>query len=131
MQALIGQLQKAGKRVIASCHHFEGTPGSDVMKTVLEKMEAAGADIRKLAVMPHTSRDVLRLLAVTLDASEQGEAPLITMSMGALGRGEPRLRAGFRLLCYLRHHGRRLRSGAASPGPAGSDPEGPEDGITP
>ena len=85
MQTLIGQLQKAGKRVIASCHHFEGTPGSDVMKTVLEKMEAAGADIRKLAVMPHTSRDVLRLLAVTLDASEQGEAPLITMSMGALG----------------------------------------------
>ena len=85
MRALIGELQKDGKRVIASCHHFEGTPDTDVMKTALEKMEEAGADIRKLAVMPHTSRDVLRLLSVTLDASRQGEAPLITMSMGALG----------------------------------------------
>lgn len=85
MQALIEHLHKKGKQVIASCHHFEGTPDTSVMKTTLEKMEKAGADIRKLAVMPHSSRDVLRLLSVTLDASEQGQAPLITMSMGALG----------------------------------------------
>lgn len=85
MQALMGQLQKAGKYVIASNHHFEGTPGTDVMKALLKKMEQAGADIRKLAVMPHSSRDVLRLLSVTLDESEEGETPLITMSMGALG----------------------------------------------
>lgn len=85
MQTLIEQLQKKGKQVIASCHHFEGTPDTDVMKTALEKMEESGADIRKLAVMPHSSRDVLRLLSVTLDASEKGQTPLITMSMGALG----------------------------------------------
>ncbi|MBS6196021.1 MAG: type I 3-dehydroquinate dehydratase [Clostridiales bacterium] len=85
MAAFIRELQNLGKKVIASNHHFHETPKRDVMQTILEKMEEAGADIRKLAVMPSDAEDVLELLAATLSANRSGEAPVITMSMGSLG----------------------------------------------
>lgn len=85
MQALIGELQAKGKKVIASNHHFHETPPQENMEKILEQMETAGADIRKLAVMPQNSEDVLRLLAATVQANKTGSAPVITMSMGALG----------------------------------------------
>ena len=63
------------------------------MKTTNEKiaqlraaMQAAGADLPKLAVMPQSRRDVLALLAATAEMAERHPAtPVITMSMGALG----------------------------------------------
>lgn len=85
MQALIGEIQKTGKKVIASNHHFKETPKQEVMQTILAEMETAGADIRKLAVMPSAPEDVLKLLAATLHANKTGQAPVITMSMGSLG----------------------------------------------
>ena len=85
MRELIPRIQAEGKKVIASNHHFSETPASQVMKTILDEMEEAGADIRKLAVMPASPEDVLRLLEVTRQASEEEKAPVITMSMGSLG----------------------------------------------
>lgn len=85
MEELIHELQTKGKKVIASNHHFEGTPSREQMRKILEEMEASGADIRKLAVMPHTGEDVLELLAATIEAYRSGNAPVITMSMGQLG----------------------------------------------
>lgn len=85
MRGLISLLHERGKLVIASNHHFHETPGQDIMKTILEVMEKAGADIRKLAVMPSCPEDVLKLLAVTVEAKKNGKTPLITMSMGPLG----------------------------------------------
>lgn len=82
----IKQLQEKGVKVVASHHDFEETPPRDVMKMLLERMCAGGADIVKLAVMPGNVRDVLNLLEVTEEFKrENGDTPVITMSMGKLG----------------------------------------------
>lgn len=85
MSRLIKELQQMGKKVIASNHHFEGTPKIDIMETILNQMEDAGADLRKLAVMPRKKRQVWELLWATVQAAESGEKPVITMAMGQLG----------------------------------------------
>ena len=82
----IKQLQEKGVKVVASHHDFEETPPKDVMKMLLERMCAGGADIVKLAVMPASAKDVLNLLEVTEEFKrENGDTPVITMSMGQLG----------------------------------------------
>ena len=82
----IRHLQEGGVRVIASHHDFEGTPEPEVMRMLLEKMCAGGADIVKLAVMPEILPDVLNLLEVTAEFREENpDTPIITMSMGKLG----------------------------------------------
>jgi len=85
MKLLIKELQKAGKVVIASNHHFHRTPPKEEMEKILSEMEVAGADIRKLAVMPSCPEDVLALLSATVSANHAGERPVITMSMSGLG----------------------------------------------
>jgi len=46
-----------------------------------------GADIPKMAVMPHNGQNVLDLMQATLLAKEKtGTKPLITMAMGDLGK---------------------------------------------
>lgn len=81
----IGELHERGAVVVGSNHHFHDTPPSSEMKGILAAMEQAGADILKLAVMPGTAGDVLRLLSVTEEYRRHTERPLITMSMGRLG----------------------------------------------
>ena len=71
--------------VIASNHHFEGTPSNEKIDCIFSCMEKTGADILKMAVMPQNSRDVLRMMERTLSWHEKSERPLITMSMGVLG----------------------------------------------
>lgn len=85
MDKLIWKIKKMGKKVIASNHHFEGTPEQAVLEEILRKMEESPADIRKLAVMPRKAEEVLELLSATLQGSRTGEKPLITMSMGKIG----------------------------------------------
>lgn len=74
-----------GVRVILSYHNFEETPASAVILGKLTEAESHGADIAKVAVMPHSSQDLLTLLQATQTASQQLTIPLITMSMGGLG----------------------------------------------
>ena len=82
----IREIQKKGKKVVASHHDLEGTPQIDVMRMLLDHMCEGGADIVKLVVTPKTTEDVLRLLAVTSEFhSENQETPIITVSMGKLG----------------------------------------------
>ncbi len=85
MKTLIKELQREGKTVIASNHHFHRTPSVEEMVHILDDMEQAGADIRKLAVMPSCPEDVLALLSATVLANRTGEQPVITMSMSGLG----------------------------------------------
>lgn len=82
---VIEAIQAQKKVVIASNHHFEKTPARGQMETILQEMEASGADIRKLAVMPEKPEDVLELLAATVEANRQGKKPVVTMSMGRMG----------------------------------------------
>ena len=74
-----------GKTVIISAHDFSKTPSFQEMKATLEEAFLAGADIAKLAVMPHSMRDTLDLLEVALDARNAGRT-VCTIAMGKLGK---------------------------------------------
>lgn len=82
---VIRRLKACGCRVLASSHDFHHTPSEQEMVERLRQMEQAGADICKLAVMPECEQQVLALLSATLKVKEELEAPVVTMSMGALG----------------------------------------------
>jgi 3-dehydroquinate dehydratase-1 len=83
---LVGAAHKAGIKVVMSSHDFQKTPDTEEIIARLRKQDALGADVLKIAVMPQTSADVLKLL----DASAQirakySDKPLLVMSMGGLG----------------------------------------------
>ncbi|MEE1942901.1 type I 3-dehydroquinate dehydratase [Streptomyces sp. TRM 70361] len=75
-----------GVPVVASNHDFDGTPPKDEIVARLREMQELGADICKIAVMPHSAADVLTLLDATRAMREEhADRPLITMAMGGLG----------------------------------------------
>jgi len=74
-----------GKKLILSYHNFEYTPTNEELLQLGIKAEKAGADVVKVAVMPETKADVLRLLQVTNEMDESLSIPVVTMSMGNIG----------------------------------------------
>jgi len=74
-----------GRTLIISAHDFSKTPSFEEMKATLKEAFLAGADIAKIAVMPHSMRDTLNLLEVTLDARDAGRT-VCTIAMGKLGK---------------------------------------------
>ena len=73
--------------VILSSHDFQKTPPVQEMVSRLCRMQEMGGDILKLAVMPQSHKDVLALLQATEEMERcYAHQPLITMSMGELGR---------------------------------------------
>lgn len=86
LPSLITMAHEAGVKVICSSHDFTRTPSQTEMVTRMVRMQAAGADIAKLAVMPQSPADVAALLAATAEMTERHpETPVITISMGPLG----------------------------------------------
>ncbi|MGO1738716.1 MAG: type I 3-dehydroquinate dehydratase [Actinomycetaceae bacterium] len=84
-EAVAAIRRAGGAAVVLSHHDFARTPpGADIVER-LAAMEAAGADVAKIAVMPRSTRDVLTLLAATAERAERARIPLVTMSMGDLG----------------------------------------------
>lgn len=81
----ISYCHEKGVKVILSSHDFARTPPKEEMTARLRRMEALGADIAKLAVMPQTPEDVLTLLSATGEVSATAARPVVTMSMGRLG----------------------------------------------
>lgn len=82
----IRRFQKMGVRIIASHHDFHGTPDERIMRMLMDQMNHGGADIAKLAVMPNSVDDVLRLLKLTNDTRHQyPDLPIVTMAMGKYG----------------------------------------------
>lgn len=80
--AVVKKAKGAGKTVIISTHDFQRTPELEVMMGVIGESFEAGADTAKLAVMPHSFEDVLRLLEVTL----RSKRAVCTIAMGEIGR---------------------------------------------
>lgn len=74
-----------GVKTVLSSHDFQKTPEDSELRSRLFVMEALGADVAKIAVMPRSPQDVARLLLVTAEGSQKLSCPVITMSMG--GRG--------------------------------------------
>ena len=84
--AFCRQAHAAGVAVVASMHDFAKTPPADRMAAALTAMGDAGADIAKLAVMPHGPADAAALLSATACArAARPELPLITLAMGPDG----------------------------------------------
>jgi 3-dehydroquinate dehydratase-1 len=80
------QAAKNNVKVILSYHNFKETPSEAFMYSKLVEAQTAGADIAKLAAMPHNYADVLTLLSATNKArNERVEVPIVTMSMGEEG----------------------------------------------
>lgn len=83
---LIAAAHRQGVAAVLSSHDFAATPPRPEMVDRLCRMQALGADIAKLAVMPQNRRDVAELLAATAEMAElHPDTPVITMSMGPLG----------------------------------------------
>lgn len=74
------------KKMILSYHNFYKTPSKKFIVEKLMEGERLGGDIVKVALMPNKSNDVLKLLSATEKASETIGIPIITMSMGELGK---------------------------------------------
>lgn len=84
--AIIETAHSCGVKVVASNHDFHKTPEKDEIVSRLCKMQEAGADIPKIAVMPQNKKDVLTLLAATEEMyTEHADRPIITMSMAGTG----------------------------------------------
>lgn len=73
-------------KIIMSNHDFAKTPPTDELLRRFHLMAAYGADIVKIAVMPHSTLDVLNLLEATTLADAKLAQPVISMSMGDLGK---------------------------------------------
>lgn len=83
---LIGYAHKNSAYVVMSSHDFNKTPDKDVLVERFKYMQEQGADVPKIAVMPHSAADVLTLLSATDEfVSRFADRPVISMSMGWLG----------------------------------------------
>ena len=108
----IRRFQRMGVRVIASHHDFDATPDDRILRMLMEQMQQGGADVAKLAVMPQSADDVVRLLKLTNDMKQKYPTlPVVTMSMGALGVVSRMAGEIFRFLYYVRCRGRDFRTG--------------------
>ena len=86
LPGLIADAHTAGTAVVCSSHDFQKTPPKAELVDRMVRMQQAGADLPKLAVMPRSRTDVLTLLAATAEMADcHPDTPVITMSMGALG----------------------------------------------
>jgi 3-dehydroquinate dehydratase-1 len=86
VRRIVGEAHKAGIKVIISSHDFEKTPPTKELVSRLRRQQSLGADILKIAVMPHDAGDVLKLLDATWQMRRRfTKLPMLTMSMGDMG----------------------------------------------
>ncbi len=73
--------------VILSYHNFEMTPDDKTLRCLMSDMASRSPQFVKIACMPRSPQDVIRLLALTEEASRiHTDCLWITMSMGELGK---------------------------------------------
>ena len=86
VKEIVAQAHNYNVVVVMSNHDFEKVPAKDVIEFRLKKMAELGADVPKLACMPHKADDVLTLLSATNDVRKEISNPIITMAMGDIGK---------------------------------------------
>lgn len=73
--------------VILSYHNFEKTPDDRTLRRLMSDMASRRPHFVKIACMPRSPQDVIRLLALSEEASRiHTDCLWITMSMGELGK---------------------------------------------
>lgn len=86
VKEIVEKAHEAGVKVVMSNHDFNKTPEREEIVRRLCRMQELNADLPKIAVMPKSTGDVLKLLCATNDmVTKYAETPIITMSMGGLG----------------------------------------------
>lgn len=86
VEQLIALAHQQGVHVILSSHDFQQTPSQAEIISRLRQQQAMGADILKIAAMPHDAGDVLRMMSATWEMAQRyAQRPLLTMSMGGMG----------------------------------------------
>ena len=100
--AIQQQARESGVKTVFSSHNFAETPPTETMVNTLTDMVRRGADIAKLAVMPHTPADTARLLEATAQAAQAtGTIPRSSPCPWASRDGQPHLRRSVWQLCRL------------------------------
>ncbi len=85
-RTLIAEIRSTDAKVIASTHDFEKTDDKETLLKRFHIMDATGADILKMAVMPDEFEDVAAIMQTTSQmANEFTEKPIISMAMGSIG----------------------------------------------
>ena len=79
---LVPRAHAAGRTVILSAHAMDGTPPADALLPFVDRAEAMGADVTKLAATARDLEDVRTMLAVTLATRQRG---IVTVAMGPAG----------------------------------------------
>ena len=82
----IQNIKKEDVKVILSNHDFEKTPDDATLIFRIGVMHQFGADIGKIAAMPQTLQDVLRMMGLVTKARGFYQLPLAIISMGDLGK---------------------------------------------
>ena len=82
---LISEIRKLGVKVIASTHDFQKTGSRETLLSRFLEMDASGADILKMAVMPKDFEDVAAIMQATNEMTKLTDRPLISMAMGDTG----------------------------------------------
>ncbi|MET0288598.1 MAG: type I 3-dehydroquinate dehydratase [Pseudoxanthomonas sp.] len=82
---LVAAAHTAGAYVVMSNHDFHATPDTAEIVARLRRQQDLGADVLKIAVMPQSPADVLKLLDATWQLRQTSDRPLLTMSMGPTG----------------------------------------------
>lgn len=86
VRAVVDGAHAAGLPVVGSFHDFDATPDVESLLGVLREQAAAGADVLKIAVTPHSALDVASLLTASAQAAlALPDRPLISISMGSRG----------------------------------------------
>lgn len=86
LERIVNGAHSSGAAVVMSSHEFERTPTIEQILARLSLQQDLGADVVKIAVMPHSPSDVLTLMRATTEfATTKAVRPAITMAMGPLG----------------------------------------------
>lgn len=85
-RGLVEKLHAAGVKIIGSSHDFDKTDDRETLLERFREIDASGADILKMAVMPEEFDDVAAIMQVTDEMrGHHTDKPLISMAMGSLG----------------------------------------------
>ncbi|MFB9774982.1 type I 3-dehydroquinate dehydratase [Brevibacterium otitidis] len=83
---LVAAAAEARVASVASAHDFTDTPPAKQLLRTMQGMAEIGVAAAKVAVMPHTTTDVLAVLDAAERASARLEIPVIVIAMGRKGR---------------------------------------------
>lgn len=85
-RGFLNQLKKQKTALLLSSHNFDKTPADGELVMKLGVMRQFDADFGKIAVMPHSLKDVLRIMGLSQKMQGLASVPLILIAMGDLGK---------------------------------------------